>query len=751
MIKPGDSLKYHELGKPGKIEVVPTKPFSTQKDLALAYSPGVAEPCLEIYKDPSSIYKYTAKGNLVAVISNGTAVLGLGKIGAAASKPVMEGKGILFKKFADIDVFDIEIDSLDPDEIINTVKVLEPTFGGINLEDIKAPECFYIEEELTKLMKIPVFHDDQHGTAIISAAALTNALEIQEKKIDQVKVVLNGAGAAGTAIAKLYKRMGVKPQNIRLVDSKGVIYKGRKEGMTPHKEEFAVETDERSLADAMIGADVFSGVSVAGVVTKDMIASMAERPIVFAMANPDPEISYPDAKSVREDIIMATGRSDYPNQVNNVLCFPYLFRGALDVQATTINDEMKLAAVNALAALAKEDVPDKVLVAYRKPNMSFGRDYIIPTPFDQRALIWVSTAVAKAAMNSGVAQKPIDDFDAYEMELSHRFGIAESLRLELINRAKMDPKRIVFPEGEHIKILRAAHILREEGIAKPILIGRTEKVEKRLKDLGIPSEGFEIITPRKSTKHQKYAQVYYKNRQRKGTTLEDAHWKLGNYNTWGAMMVGEGDADGCISGVSHNYSDVIRPALKVLKDSSDIKIVAGLHIVAKKDELVFFADTTVNLDPTAEELAQIAILSADTAKTYDVEPHVAMLSYSSFGSTRSKRTTKIAEATRIVKERRPDINIDGEMQADVALNPEKLNKLYEFSDLKTRANVLIFPNLEAGNIAYKMMEHLGDAEVLGPILMGMNQPIHVLDRECDVNDIVTMAAVAVVEAQQMKN
>jgi malate dehydrogenase (oxaloacetate-decarboxylating)(NADP+) len=748
MIKPGESLEYHENGRPGKIEVVPTTPFSTQKDLSLAYSPGVAEPCMEIHKNEDNVYKYTAKGNLVAVISNGTAVLGLGSIGASAGKPVMEGKGILFKKFADIDVFDIEIDSKDPQEMIETIKRLEPTFGGINLEDIKAPECFIIEEALKKDMNIPVFHDDQHGTAIISAAALLNALEIQNKEIDKVKVVINGAGAAGIAIAKLYKKLGVVAKNIRLVDSKGVVHKERKEGMNKYKEEFAVETEERNLADAMKNADVFAGVSVAGVVTKEMVASMAKNPIIFAMANPDPEITYPDATSVRDDLIMATGRSDYPNQVNNVLCFPYLFRGALDVHATAITDNMKIAAVKALADLAKEDVPDNVLVAYQQKSMPFGRDYIIPKPFDQRALIWVSIAVAKAAIEDGVAKNIIHDFEAYEIELKNRFGIVESLKKKMINKAKMNPKRIVFPEGEHPKILRAANIVRDEEIAYPILVGREERILERLEELHIDPEGFEIVPPRKSPKLHDYANEYYLHRQRKGTNFEDALWKLGNYNLWGAMMVNMGDADGFISGVSHNYSDVIRPALKVLQETQKIKLVAGLHIVALRDELVFFADTTVNIEPNAEELAEIAILSADTAKTYDVEPRVAMLSFSNFGSVRNERSERIKKAVEIVKERRPDIRIDGEMQADTALNEMKLNQLYDFNTLKKRANVLVFPNLEAGNIAYKIMEHLGGADVIGPILMGMNKAIHVLDRECDVDDIVTLTAVAVVDSQK---
>ena len=747
LIKPGESLAYHENGRPGKIEVVPSKPFSTQKDLALAYSPGVAEPCIEIYKDPDKIYNYTAKSNLVGVISNGTAVLGLGNIGAAAGKPVMEGKGTLFKKFADIDVFDIEIDTEDPDEFINTVRLLEPTFGGINLEDIKAPDCFYIERKLIEQMKIPVFHDDQHGTAIISTAALLNALLIQKKKSSQVKVVINGAGSAGIAIAHLYCKIGVKKKNIRLIDSKGVVYKNRKDGMNEFKSEFAVETSERSLADAMKGADVFSGVSVAGVLTKDMVKSMAKRPIIFAMANPDPEISYPDAMSVRDDLIMATGRSDYPNQVNNVLCFPYIFRGALDVQATTINDEMKIAAVKALAELAKEDVPDNVLLIYGKKQLQFGREYIIPKPFDQRAMTYVSCAVAKAAMDTGVAKKPIKNFELYNLELYKRFGVAESVKQQLINRAKLDKKRIVFPEGEHPKILRAAHILKEEGIADPILIGRVDRIEKRLKELKIAKDGFEIITPKYSDKMDDYAGRYYQYRQRKGSNFDDSVWKMGNYNAWGAMMVSMGDADGFISGVTSNYSDVLRPTLKVLKEMHQIRLVAGLYIVAAKDELVFFADTTVNIDPTAEELAEIAVLASEVAKEYDVEPRIAMLSFNNFGSSTHPLAIKVKEATRIVKERRPELTIDGEMQADTALFEEKLNGLFEFNTLKKSANILIFPNLAAGNIAYKMMQHLAGADIIGPILMGMKMPIHILDRDCDVDTIVAMTAVAVTEAQ----
>ncbi len=750
MIKPGEALDYHKLGKPGKIEVIPTKPFHTQKDLALAYSPGVAEPCIEIAKDEKKIYDYTSRGNLVAVVSNGTAVLGLGNIGAAASKPVMEGKGILFKKFADIDVFDIEINSENPTDIIQTVKLIEKTFGGINLEDIKAPECFEVEEKLNEICTIPVFHDDQHGTAIISAAALLNAVEIQKKKIGKIKVVVSGAGAAGTAICKLYLSVGVKKENIRFIDSKGVIYKGRTKGMNKYKEEFAVETNERTLADAMVGADVFSGVSVAGIVTKDMIASMAERPIIFAMANPDPEISYPDAVSVREDLIMATGRSDYPNQVNNVLCFPYIFRGALDVQATKINEEMKLAAVKALSDLAKEDVPDSVLLKYGKKQIHFGRDYIIPKPFDNRALIWVSTAVAKAAMKSGVAQKPITDFDAYELELKTRFGIVESLKQRMINRAKMKKKRIVFPEGEHPKIIRAAHIIKDEGIAEPILVGREEKVLAQFDRLGINPKGFKIVTPKKSDKLDEYAKVYYKYRQRKGSNYEDALWKLGNYNAWGAMMVNQGDADGFISGVNYNYNDVIRPALKVLKDPQGITLVAGLYIVAVKEDIILFADTTVNIAPNPEEMAEIALLAAETARKLNMVPRVAMLSFGNFGSSKHAYPAKVKLATEIVKKRDPKLQIDGEMQADTALSEAKLNGLYEFNTLKKRANVLIVPNLESGNIAYKLMKHFAGAEVLGPILMGMKKPIHVLDRDCDVEDIVAMTAVAVVEAQYLE-
>lgn len=751
MIKPGEALKYHELGKPGKVEITPTKPFHTQKDLALAYSPGVAEPCIEIAKKEQDVYKYTAKGNLVAVVSNGSAVLGLGNIGASASKPVMEGKGILFKKFADIDVFDIEINSDKPEEIIRTVKLIEPTFGGINLEDIKAPECFEVEQKLQECCSIPIFHDDQHGTAIISAAALLNALEIQGKTIGSVKVVVSGAGAAGTAICKLYTALGIKKENLRFIDSKGVIYAGRTEGMNEFKAEFAVETSERSLADAMNGADVFSGVSVAGIVTKEMIASMAEKPIIFAMANPDPEISYPDATSVRDDLIMATGRSDYPNQVNNVLCFPYMFRGALDVQATEINNEMKLAAVRALSELAKEDVPDSVLLKYGKSQLQFGRDYIIPKPFDNRALTWVSTAVAKAAMDSGVAKKPIDDFDAYELELKTRFGIVESLKQRMINQAKMAKKRIVFPEGEHPKIIRAAHIVREEGIAEPILIGREEKVLKQFERLGIDPSGYEIITPKHSEKLEEYATVYYKHRQRKGSNYDDALWKLGNYNAYGAMMVNQGDADGFISGVNYNYSDVIRPALKVLRDPLGINLVAGLYIVANQnDDIVLFADTTVNVAPNPEEMAEIALLAAETARKLNMKPRVAMLSFGNFGSSKHPYPAKVKRATEIVKERDPSLQVDGEMQADTALFEGKLNGLYEFNTLKKKANILIFPNLESGNIAYKLMKHFAGAEVLGPVLMGMKKPIHVLDRDCEVEDIVAMTAVAVAEAQYLE-
>ena len=751
MIRKSDVLLYHSEERAGKIEVKPTKPCFTQRGLSMAYTPGVAEPCREIVGIPEKVFDYTAKGNLVAVITNGTAVLGLGDIGPLAAKPVMEGKAVLFKRFADIDVFDIELNTKDPDEVIQAVKLLEPTFGGINLEDIKAPECFYIEERLRETMKIPVFHDDQHGTAIISGAALLNALELQQKRIDQVKLVVLGAGAAGIACASLYVQLGVKKENMFLVDSKGLVHKGRKEGMNPYKERFANGETLMSLAEVMKGADVFAGFSVAGLVSKEMVRSMAERPIIFALANPDPEIGYPEATSVRSDLIMATGRSDFPNQVNNVLGFPYIFRGALDVRASAINEEMKIAAVRALADLAKEDVPDSVLKAYGKEMMEYGPNYIIPKPFDPRVLIREAIAVAKAAVESGVAGTPVIDWDEYRDRLERHLGRAQEIMRRIIHKAKHDPKRIVFLEGVDPKILRACQVLLDEEIAKPILLGNAAVIRKKTAELHLDLSGATVVDPQKSDRIGQYATEFFKMRCRKGITPQEARRLLStNNNYFGAMMVRMCDADGLVGGVNQYYPDTIRPALQTLPLSKGTTVIAGVYMMVFQKDVIFFADTTVNIDPTAEQLAEIAICTADTVKQLDIQPRIAMLSFSNFGSTRHPRSDKVAEATQIVKQRRPDIVIDGEMQADTAVVPEILNGVYEFNTLKRRANVLIFPSLEAGNIAFKLMARLGGAKAIGPILMGTSESIHVLQRNCDVEDIINTTALAVIDAQEHK-
>jgi malate dehydrogenase (oxaloacetate-decarboxylating)(NADP+) len=751
MILKSDALKYHSEERPGKIEVKPIKPCFTQRDLSMAYTPGVAEPCREIECVTEKVFDYTVRGNLVAVITNGTAVLGLGDIGPLAAKPVMEGKAVLFKRFADIDVFDIELDTKDPEEIIQAVKLLEPTFGGINLEDIKAPECFYIEERLREILNIPVFHDDQHGTAIISAAALLNALELQKKKIDQVKVVISGAGAAGIACATLYVRLGVRRENIFLADSRGLVYNGRKTGMNPYKERFANGEKPMSLSDLMKGADVFAGVSAAGLVSKEMVKSMADRPIIFAMANPDPEISYPEALSVRSDLIMATGRSDFPNQVNNVLGFPYIFRGALDVRARAINDEMKIQAVKALADLAKEDVPDSVLKAYGGETLEYGPNYIIPKPFDPRVLLREGIAVAKAAVDSGVAMAPITDWDAYRDRLESRLGRAQEIMRRIIHKARRDPKRIVFLEGADPKILRATQILLDEGIAKPILLGNRAEIESKAAELRLEIEAARIVDPGESDRMDEYAAILFQSRCRKGMTPEKARNLIAtNNNYFGSMMVKLCDADGLVGGVNKDYPDTIRPALHTLPLEEGASVIAGVYMMVFQKEVMFFADTTVNIDPTAEQLAEIAICTADRVKQLDIEPRVAMLTFSNFGSTRHPRTDKVAEATRIVKKRRPDIIIDGEMQADTALVTEILNGVYEFNTLRKQANVLIFPSLEAGNIAYKLMARLGGAQAIGPILMGTSEAIHVIERHSSVEDIVKTTAFAVVDAQEHK-
>ncbi len=749
MSKKMDALEYHSMGRKGKIEVISTKPCQTAADLSLAYSPGVAEPCLAIQKNPEDAYKYTAKGNLVAVVSNGTAVLGLGNLGALAGKPVMEGKGILFKRFADIDVFDIELDTEDPDEIIKACQLLEPTFGGINLEDIKAPECFYIEETLKKTMSIPVFHDDQHGTAIISSAALINALYLVNKKIEDIRIVVNGAGASANSCAKLAISLGVKPNNMIMCDTKGVIYKGRVEGMNPYKELFAADTHFRTLEEAANGADVLFGLSVKGAFTKEMIASMAPNPVIFAMANPDPEITPEDAHSVRNDVIMATGRSDYPNQVNNVLGFPFIFRGALDCRATCINEEMKLAAVKALAQLAREEVPDSVSKAYGNVKFAFGRDYIIPKPFDSRVLLHVAPAIARAAMETGVARQPIEDMAKYIEHLESTQGKSKEIMRMIINKAKSDPKKVVFPEGEHEKTLRAAQILVEEGIAKPILIGDKKKIEQKMAELNIEID-LPIIDPAESELTEKYVEELYLLRQRKGLTLSESQRLLRRKSRthFGAMMVHMGDADALLGGIDTHYPETIRPALEVVGKQKGLSSVHGLYMMVFKNDVYFLADTTVTIDPTAEELAETAILAAEKVRMLDIEPRVAMLSFSNFGSVNHPQCKKVKRAGEIVKERAPDLIVEGEMQADTAVTPELLEG-FTFSKLKTKANILIFPDLSSGNICYKLLHHLGGAEAIGPILMGMNKPVHVLQRGDSVDDIVKMAAIAVVDVQNI--
>jgi len=749
MAKKMDALEYHSMGRKGKIEVIATKPCQTAKDLSLAYSPGVAEPCLAIQQNPADAYKYTAKGNLVAVVSNGTAVLGLGNLGALAGKPVMEGKGILFKRFADIDVFDIELDTENPDEIIKACQLLEPTFGGINLEDIKAPECFYIEEELKRTMNIPVFHDDQHGTAIISSAALINALHIVGKKMEDIRIVVNGAGASANSCAKLAIALGVKPNNMIMCDTKGVIYKGRVEGMNPYKALFAADTHFRTLEEAAVGADVLFGLSAKDAFTPEMVASMAPNPIIFAMANPDPEITPEAAHSVRKDVIIATGRSDYPNQVNNVLGFPFIFRGALDVHASSINEEMKLAAVHALASLAREEVPDSVCKAYGNVKFSFGREYIIPKPFDPRVLLHVAPAIARAAMESGVARQPIEDMEKYIEHLESTQGKSKEITRQIINKAKADPRRIVFPEGDNEKILRAAKELIEEGIAIPILVGNEVKIRAAMVELGIDLNGVSIIDPSTYEKSDEYAAELFRLRQRKGLTLSEAKRVITRKSRthFGCMMVRQGDADTLLSGIDTHYPETIRPALEVIGKKEGLSSVHGLYMMVFKNKVVLMADTTVCIDPTSEELAETAILAAEKAKMLDIEPTVAMLSFSNFGSVNHPLTTKIKKAVEIVKKRAPELIVDGEMQADTAVVSDILQKSFPFASLKEAANILIFPDLNSGNICYKLLHHLGEAEAIGPILMGMNKPVHVLQRGDDVNDIVNMAALAVVDAQ----
>jgi malate dehydrogenase (oxaloacetate-decarboxylating)(NADP+) len=742
------ALDYHFGARPGKIEVTPTKPCRTQRDLSLAYTPGVADPCLEIQQNPHDAFKYTARGNLVAVVSNGTAVLGLGDIGALAGKPVMEGKGVLFKRFADVDVFDIEVDTHDPDEVIKVCQLLEPTFGGINLEDIKAPECFYIEETLKKTMKIPVFHDDQHGTAIISGAALLNALEIVGKSVDKVHVVFNGAGASGIACAEHYVRLGVKRENITLVDTKGVIYKGRTQGMNPYKERFAQQTKLRTLAEVVRGCDVLVGLSVKGAFTQDMIRSMAPRPVVFAMANPDPEITYEDAKACRDDVIMATGRSDYPNQVNNVLGFPFIFRGALDVRATAINEEMKLAATRALADLTKEDVPDAVCRVYGVERLKFGPDYLIPKPFDPRVLVWEASAVAQAAMQTGVAQEPVN-LDVYREQLERRLGKAHEISRMMIHKAQAKPKHVVFPEGDNERILRACHALLEEKIAVPVLLGDAAKIRAKSNELGLDLTGALVLDPTTSPLREHYIQELFRLRQRRGVTLSEARTLINDRNVFGSMLVHMGDADALVAGVTQNFPETIRPALQIVRMREGLHRVSGCYaMITRAGDLYFLADTSVNIDPTAEDLVEIALCTAETARRFNLVPRVAMLSFSSFGSTKHPLCEKVRKAVDLLHKADPALIVDGEIMADAAVSPEILEQTYPFSSLKGGANVLIFPDLHSANIAYKLLSKIGGAETLGPILMGMSRPVHLLPRGAEVEEIVNVAAIAVVDAQE---
>ena len=748
-----ESLEYHAKGRKGKIEVVPSKPVATQQDLSLAYSPGVAEPCRMIAEKEELIYEYTAKGNLVAVVSNGTAVLGLGDIGAAASKPVMEGKGVLFKKFADIDVFDIELNTKNPDDVIRACEMLEPTFGGINLEDIKAPECFYIEEELKKRLKIPVFHDDQHGTAVISGAAFLNALEIVGKDITKVRVVVCGGGAAAIACANLYVNLGVKLENIIMTDSKGVIYQGRKEGMNPYKERFASDTRARTVGEALEGADAFVGVSVKDGISVDMVAKMAKDPIVFAMANPDPEVLPEDVMKIRPDAIMATGRSDYPNQVNNVLGFPFIFRGALDTMSMAINEDMKMAAVRALAQLAKEDVPESVSRAYGGQRFRFGRDYLIPKPFDRRALLWVATAVAEAAMKTGVARKKID-LAQYRDRLETLLGSSYTVMRGIKRRVQSDGQRptIVFPEGDHPKILRAARAIREEGITDPILLGNEEHILQRQKELGLDDDlaGVKIIRPSASPMLDEFVKVLFEKRGRKGVTMAMARNLAKQSNYFGAMMVEQGYADGLLNGISQSYPETLRPAIHSVGVKPGSRL-AGIYMMVFKNRVLFFADTTVNINPSAEELADIAVQTAKIAKSFlGRDPRVAMLSYSNFGSNEHADALKVRKAVELARKQDPALIIDGEMQADTALSAEISKESFPFNRVPGDANVLIFPNLESGNIAYKLISKLGMADAIGPILVGMNKPIFVLQQNSDVNDVVNMAAITAMEIQNRR-
>jgi len=754
-IRDEDALQYHAEPRPGKLEVIASKPCITQRDLSIAYTPGVAVPCLRIKDNPEDANLYTGRSNLVAVVSNGTAVLGLGNIGALAGKPVMEGKGVLFKRFANVDVFDIELDTEDPDEVIRTCQLLEPTFGGINLEDIKAPECFYIEEKLKETMRIPVFHDDQHGTAIISGAGLLNALEITGKDIASARMVVLGAGAAGIACAKIFESLGVRHENIIMVDTKGVIYKGRETGMNPYKELFATEESCRTLEEALEGAEIFVGLSGPDLLTDQMLKSMGPKPIIFAMANPDPEVTPERARAVRPDAIVATGRSDYPNQVNNVLGFPFIFRGALDVHATAINEEMKIAACHALARLAKEDVPDEVIAAYGEKTIQFGPEYIIPKPFDPRVLLWEAPAVAQAAIDSGVALKPFDDVEEYVRKLEGMLGRSrEVMRIAFDKVCSLDkPKRIVFPEGEEDKILRACQEIVDRGIAYPVLLGDEQVITEKIGSLGLhlKPDQIEIINPVRSKEREEYAELFYNLRKRKGVTPLVASKRVLEPHIFGMLCVKSGRADGLVCGLNYSYPEMISRALKIIGVKEGARRVTGLYMMVLKNRTIFFADTTVNIHPTAETLADIAMLTAETARFFNIEPHVAMLSFSNFGEVHDPLSQEVAKAVQIVREKMPDLVIDGEMMADAALTPEITQENFPHSAIQGDANVLIFPDLASGNIAYKLVRILGNADAIGPILMGMDKPVNVLNYHSSVTDIVNLTAITAMSCRGRDN
>jgi len=743
-----EALEYHSQGRPGKIAITLTKPCATQRDLTLAYTPGVAEPVRAIHAEPLDAFKYTNRGNLVAVISNGTAILGLGNLGPLASKPVMEGKALLFKRFADVDAFDIEIDATSAEEIIAVSRALAPTLGGINLEDIKAPECFEVERRLIEELDIPVFHDDQHGTAIITGAAVLNSLEITGKRIEEIRCVISGAGASAIASGEFFVLLGMRREHITLVDTKGVVYKGRTEGMNPYKERFAVKTKARTLADAMVGADMFFGLSAKGLVTREMVKSMAPNPIIFPMANPDPEIPYDEARAERPDAIVGTGRSDFPNQVNNVLGFPFIFRGALDVRASKINEEMKLAAARALAALAKEEVPDSVLRSYGLTTLQFGQEYVIPKPNDPRVALWVAPAVAEAAMRTGVARVTVD-LAKYRDELACRLVPGYEVMGSVVRQAQVSPRRIVFSEGEDPRIVRAAAVVKKDGIGHPILLGREDVIRARMEEIRV-TVPLEIVDPERSPLRESYADALFRLRQRKGVTCREAFEEIVRPNIFGTMMVRNGDADAFVAGVTYNYPDVIRPALQIIGVAPGVSRASGLYIVLKEGKVYLFADPTVNIVSTSEDLADIAIMAAERAVDLGITPRVAMLSFSSFGSTRHPLSEKVRQAVEFVRARRPDLAVDGEMMVDTALVPALREADYPFSTLRGEANILVFPSLEAANIAYKLMQHLGGATVIGPILMGMAKSVHVLPRGAEVSSIIDMAAVAVVDAQAIE-